>query len=358
MYTGKQHLRAAHFSYIIRSMSRQLKSNLMILLATFIWGTAFLAQKDGGRIGTFTFNGIRFLIGGAFLLPVIYVLDKLRAKAGRRAAAKEAGSGTSAESRGRTGEQGFDEKGSPDSNEPGYVDMGWNRTVLIGGLACGVILFIASSLQQYGVLYTSLGKTGFITALYAVIVPVFSIALGKAVHLRTWVAVAIGMTGLYLMSMYGESLTIAYGDRFVIGCAFGFAVQIMVIDHFSPLVDPVKLACVEFFTLGVISIPFMFIFESPNIQDIVSVLPSLLYASILSSGVAYTLQIAGQRYAEPTQAALMMCLESVFSLLTGMIMLGERMAAHEYIGALLIFIAVVMTQLPDREKKSGTGSVN
>lgn len=303
-------------------MSRQLKSNLLILLAAFIWGTAFLAQKDGGQIGTFTFNGIRFLIGGTFLLPVIYVLDRLR----ERAAAK-------------AGQAAADED----------VDMGWNRTVFIGGMMCGVLLFIASSLQQYGVLYTSIGKTGFITALYTIIVPILSIALGKKVHLRTWIAVAIGMAGLFLLSMYGESLTISYGDRFIIACAFGFAVQIMMIDHFSPMVDPVRLSAVEFLTLGIISIPFMFIFESPNIPDIISVLPSLLYASILSSGVAYTLQVVGQRYAEPTQASLMMCMESVFSLLTGMVVLGERMAVNEYIGAAMIFAAVVMTQLPDKK---------
>lgn len=300
-------------------MSRQLKSNLLILLAAFIWGTAFLAQKDGGQIGTFTFNGIRFLIGGTFLLPVIYVLDRLR----ERSAAKASD-----------------------------VDMGWNRTVFIGGMCCGVILFIASSLQQYGVMYTSIGKTGFITALYTVIVPVLSIALGKAVHLKTWIAVATGMAGLYLISMYGEDLSIAYGDRFIIGCAFGFAIQIMMIDHFSPQVDPVKLSAVEFLTLGIISIPFMFIFESPNIPDIVSVLPSLLYAGILSSGVAYTLQVVGQRYAEPTQAAIIMCMESVFSLLSGMIVLGERMAVNEYIGAALIFTAVVMPQLPEKDTET------
>ena len=316
-------------------MSRQLKSSLLILLATFIWGTAFLAQKDGGRIGTFTFNGIRFLIGGAFLLPVIYVLDKLREEAKTKA------NGFDSES----GERDFDD------HDTGDIDMGWNKTVFRGGIACGVVLFIASSLQQYGVLYTSLGKTGFITALYAVFVPILSIALGKAVHLRTWIAVAIGMLGLYLISMYGETFTIAYGDRFIIGCAVGFAVQILMIDYFSPKVDPVKLAAVEFLTLGLISVPFMFIFENPNLPDIISVLPSLLYASILSSGVAYTLQIVGQRYAEPTQAALVMCMESVFSMLTGMIVLGERMAAHEYIGALLIFIAVVMTQLPEMKQE-------
>lgn len=318
-------------------MNRQLKSNLMILLATFIWGTAFLAQKDGGRIGAFTFNGIRFLIGGAFLLPVIFILDKFREKA-----RTTQGSGS---------ERGFDGGDTGDGADAGDADTGWTRTVFVGGISCGAVLFVASTLQQYGVLFTSIGKTGFITALYAVIVPVFSIVLGKKVHIRTWIAVLIGVTGLYFLSMFGESLTISYGDRFIIGCAFGFAVQIMMIDHYSPIVDPVKLACIEFLTLGIISIPFMFIFESPDPEEIISVLPSLLYASILSSGVAYTLQAVGQKYAEPTQAALMMCLESVFSLFTGMIMLGERMSMHEYVGALLIFIAVVLTQLPDRSDK-------
>lgn len=318
-------------------MSRQQKSNLLILLAAFIWGTAFLAQKDGGRIGTFTFNGIRFLIGGTFLLPVICVLDRLR----RRAASGNRDAG------GFAGEVSSDDADAADQGS----DMGWNRKVFISGALCGAVLFVASSLQQYGVLFTSIGKTGFITALYTVIVPVLSIFLGKKVHLRIWAAVVIGMAGLYLLSMYGESLEIAYGDRFIIGCAFGYAVQIMMIDHFSPQVDPVKLASIEFLTLGLISVPFMFIFESPNLPDIVSVLPSLLYASILSSGVAYTLQIVGQRYAEPTQAAIMMCMESVFSLLTGMVVLGERMAVNEYIGAALIFVAVVIAQLPDRDSR-------
>ena len=335
-------------------MSRQLKSNLLILLAAFIWGTAFLAQKDGGQIGTLTFNGIRFLIGGTFLLPVIFVLDRLRSsktdqdKNGAKSTHSE--QETLGACSAGPGEQGFDGKSVDSGNavDNEGVDMGWNRTVFAGGMACGVILFIASSLQQYGILYTTIGKSGFITALYTVIVPVLSIALGKKVHLKTWIAVVIGMLGLYLISMYGESLSISYGDRFIIACAFGFAVQILMIDHFSPKVDPVKLSAVEFLSLGIISIPFMFIFESPNMPDIISVLPSLLYASILSSGVAYTLQVVGQRYADPTQAAIMMCMESVFSLLTGMIVLGERMTVNESIGAALIFTAVVMSQLPDR----------
>lgn len=305
-------------------MSKQLKSNLLILLAAFIWGTAFLAQKDGGQIGTFTFNGIRFLIGGTFLLPVIYVLDRIRGR-----------------------------KADPENDQP---DMRWNRNVFIGGICCGVVLFAASSLQQYGIMFTTIGKTGFITALYTLIVPVFSVILGKKVPKLTWLAAVIGLAGLYLLSMYGEALQISYGDRFIIGCAVGYAVQIMLIDHFAPMVDPVKLSCVQFLSLGVISLFFMFTFEDPTVDKIISVLPSILYAGVVSSGIAYTLQVVGQRHSEPTQAAIIMCMESVFSLLSGMIVLGERMAVHEYIGAALIFTAVIMAQLPDR-RSGGNAAV-
>ena len=338
-------------------MNKQLKSNLLILLAAFIWGTAFLAQKEGGQIGTFTFNGIRFLIGGAFLLPVIYVFDRIRERKasaasdiqGSAAGGSDSDAVPDLDSEPDNG-KGPDSTGADIESGP---DMSWNRTVFTGGICCGVILFVASSLQQYGVLFTSIGKTGFITALYTLFVPVLSIAFGKKVSKLTWTAVFIGLIGLYLISMFGESFSISYGDRFIIACAFGFAFQIMAIDHFAPKVDPVKLSAVEFLTLGIISLFFMFTFEEPTVDKIVSVLPSLLYASILSSGVAYTLQVVGQQHAEPTQAAIMMCMESVFSLLTGMIVLGERMAVHEYIGAALIFAAVVMSQLPDKDRKGG-----
>lgn len=299
-------------------MSKQLRGNLLILIAAFIWGTAFLAQKDGGLIGTFTFNGTRNLIGGITLLPVIFVLDKLRERSG------------SAES---------------------DADLSWNRTVFVGGVLLGVVLFIASSLQQYGLMFTTIGKTGFITALYSLIVPILSVLLGKKVGKLTWLGVFIGLVGLYFLSMHGESLRLSYGDSMVLGCAFAFSIQIMLIDYFAPKVDGVKLACVEFLTVGVISLFFMFAFEEPSLEALTEVLPSLLYAGIFSSGVAYTLQIVGQRGANPTQASLVMCLESVFALLTGAIVLHERMLPIEYVGALLIFTAVVLAQLPDKSKE-------
>ena len=233
-------------------MSKQLKGNLLILLAAFIWGTAFLAQKDGGQIGTFTFNGTRNLIGGASLLPVIFVLDRLREKA----AAKAAGEAS-------VGSVGLDPTVSAETET---ADLGWNKTVFVGGIMLGVILFIASSLQQYGLLFTTIGKTGFITALYSLIVPIFSVLLGKHVSKLTWLGVFIGLVGLYCMSMHGESLHLSYGDSVVLGCAFAFAIQIMMIDYFAPKVDGVKLACVEFFTVGVISLFFMFMFEDPSLE--------------------------------------------------------------------------------------------
>ena len=158
-------------------MSKQLKGNLLILLAAFIWGTAFLAQKDGGSIGTFTFNGTRNIIGGLSLLPVIFVLDKLRAKAASAKAA-DAPSELAAD--------------SSYAEQIANADLGWNKTVFIGGVLLGMVLFIASSLQQYGLLFTTIGKTGFITALYSLIVPIFSVILGKHVPKLTWVGVAVG----------------------------------------------------------------------------------------------------------------------------------------------------------------------
>ena len=157
------------------------------------------------------------------------------------------------------------------------------------------------------------------------------------------------------MSMHGESLHLSCGDSVVLGCAFAFAIQIMMIDYFAPKVDGVKLACVEFFTVGVISLFFMFMFEDPSLEAMTKIMPSLIYAGVFSSGVAYTLQIVGQRGANPTQASLVMCLESVFALLTGAIVLQERMLPIEYAGAVLIFTAVVLAQFPD--KKTDTGEV-
>lgn len=324
-------------------MSKQLKGNLLILLAAFIWGTAFLAQKNGGQIGTFTFNGTRNLIGGASLLPVIFVLDRLREKAAAKAASDA-----------YAGSEGLDPTVSAETET---ADLGWNKTVFVGGIMLGVILFIASSLQQYGLLFTTIGKTGFITALYSLIVPIFSVLLGKHVSKLTWLGVFIGLVGLYFMSMHGESLHLSYGDSVVLGCAFAFAIQIMMIDYFAPKVDGVKLACVEFFTVGVISLFFMFMFEDPSLEAMTKIMPSLIYAGVFSSGVAYTLQIVGQRGANPTQASLVMCLESVFALLTGAIVLHERMLPIEYAGAVLIFTAVVLAQFPDKatDKKKGSG---
>lgn len=355
-------------------MKRELKGNLLILLAAFIWGTAFLAQKEGASIGTFTFNGIRFIIGGLFLLPVIVVLDRIRERnsvpaAGTNspgtgedsqpATAPAGTTGFNSENGARAGTTGFNSESSVSigggaiegPEEEDTADYSWNKTVLIGGFVLGVILFVASSVQQYGIQFTTLGKAGFITALYSVIVPVISVLLGKKVRPLTWIGVMLGVIGLYLLSMFGEKLHLAYGDAFMIVCAFGFAIQILVIDYYSPKVDGVKLSCIEFLTVGVISLVPMILIEAPDPVMIIKAWQPILYAGVLSSGVAYTLQIVGQKYAEPTQAALIMCLEAVFSLLTGFVVLGERMSLNETLGTVLIFAAVVLAQVP--EKKEG-----
>lgn len=309
-------------------MSKQTKSNILILIATFIWGTGFLAQKEGADIGTFTFNGTRFLMGGLFLLPMIAIMDAGRAKSGKRIADQSPAAG------GRMG-----------------ASLSWDKTVLIGGIICGIFLFIASTLQQHGVGHTTVGKAGFITSLYILMVPFFSVALGKKVHKRAWLAVVLGIAGLYLMSMWGEDLSLSYGDAFILGCAVALSFQIMAVDYFSPKTDSLKLSCIEFLTIGVISLPLMFIFEDPSVDKLISAAWPLLFAGLLSTGVAYTLQVAAQKDANPTTAALLMTTESLFSLLAGMVVLGERMKPNEYLGAALILIAVIMNSLP--EKKAG-----
>ncbi|MDY5423507.1 DMT family transporter [Hornefia butyriciproducens] len=303
-------------------MNKRLKSDILLLLTAFIWGSAFVAQKVGADIGTFTFNGIRTFIGGLALLPVILILDSMQRK-----------------------------KGNGEAPDP--VQKAADRKVLLaGGLSCGIVLFIASTLQQYGIFFTTAGKSGFITSLYAVIVPFLAIAAGKRVKKIIWLCVILGVTGLYLLCMTpGEAFRIQRGDFFVLLCAFAFAVHIMVIDYFSPKTNGVKMSCIQFLTAGAIGIVCMFIFEEPSMTAILHSWFPILYAGVFSCGIAYTLQIVAQADADPSEASLILCLESVFSVITGAIMLHESMAVRGYLGCALIFAAVVMSQLPSREER-------
>ena len=290
------------------------KNAIMLLLTAFIWGTAFVAQSVGmDYLGPFTFNGVRSLIGGVALLPCIWLLRMLNKKEDEQKVQRE------------------------------------KKNLIQGGIACGLLLFAASSLQQIGIQYTSAGKSGFITAFYIVIVPVLGIFLHKKIGWKVWIAVLLALAGLYFLCIT-EKFTIGKGDILIFLCALVFSLHIMVIDYFSPKVDGVKMSCIQFFVCGIVSIPFMFVLETPNVTDIVAGWMPLLYAGVLSCGVAYTLQIIGQKNVNPAIASLILSLESCFSVLAGWAVLGEHLSAIESVGCILMFVAIILAQLPDKKK--------
>ena len=285
------------------------KNGLMLFLTAFIWGTAFVAQSVGmDYLEPFTFNGVRCLIGGVALLPCIWILKRLNGE----------------------------DKGKESRKE-----------LLIGGTACGVLLFAASSLQQMGLQYTTAGKAGFITAFYIVIVPVLGVFLHKKIGWKIWLAVVLALAGLYFLCIT-ESFSIGKGDILVFLCALVFAVHILVVDHYSPKVNGVKMSCIQFFVCGLLSIPFMFTLETPRLASMAVAWMPLLYAGVLSCGVAYTLQILGQKNVNPAVASLILSLESCFSVLAGWIVLGEKLSLRESVGCVLMFAAIILAQLPEK----------
>lgn len=305
----------------IDEMSKKMRSNILLLITAAIWGSAFVAQKSGmDYIGPLTYGGIRTFIGGLALIPVILFLDKGKSKTEVK----------------KTPEEEAAEK----------------KLLIIGGICCGLALFVASTLQQYGVSYTTAGKAGFITTLYVVMVPIFSVVLRKKVRPIIWLCVLMGATGLYLLCMTDASFKLQFGDTLVLLCAVGFSVHILVIDYFAPKVDGVKMSCIQFLVAGAIGIIGMFIFEEPKIDAILDCWLPILYAGVLSSGVGYTLQIVAQKDAEPTVASLLMSLESVFAVIAGAIILHESMSPRELIGCAVIFAAVIIAQLPSKEERN------
>lgn len=303
-------------------MSKKLRGNLLLLLTALIWGISFVAQRAGMEyIGPFTFNGIRSLIGGIVLIPVILLLARM------------------------------DQKGGKDERELSDEEKQAERkTLLLGGLSCGIVLFIASSLQQIGVVYTTAGKAGFITALYIVLVPILGIFIGKKIRPVIWLCVALSVAGLYLLCMKG-GFSLSKGDLLVLLCALAFAVHILVIDYFSPKTNGVKLSCIQFFVCGIISLVPMLVFETPVWSQILDCWLPILYAGVLSCGVAYTLQIVAQKDTDPTVASLLLSLESVFAVISGVILLHEHIAARELMGCVIMFVAIIIAQLPSKEER-------
>ncbi len=285
-----------------------IRQSLLLLLAAAIWGTAFVAQSVGNEyVGSFTFNCVRNLLGSVVLLPVIVFLGK-----GREEVAVKMPEGT-------------------------------RKMLWLGGICCGVILFLASNLQQYAIGFTSVGKAGFVTALYIVMVPVFGIFLKKPAGAKIWFSVFLSVIGLYLLCMK-EKFGMGKGEWLLLLGAVLFAVHILVIDYFVAFNNGVQMACIQFLTCGVLSGIFMFVLETPEWSSIVAAAVPILYAGVMSCGVAYTLQIVGQKGMNPTVCSLLLSMESVFSVLAGFVILGQALSVRELIGCVIMFVAIILAQ--------------
>ena len=296
---------------------KRMYGNILLLLTAIIWGCAFVAQSVGmDHVGPFTYQAVRSLLGGIVLIPVFMVSDRIKKKQGT------------------------------------YKPMTKKdkKMLWIGGICCGAALCLAANLQQIGIMYTTVGKAGFVTAMYILIVPILGLFLRKKVRPLLWICVAVALVGLYLLCM-SETFTIAKGDLYVFACAVVFAVHILIIDHFAPHVDGVKMSCIQFFVTGIISAVPMFIFEEPKLSDISAAWLSIAYAGVLSCGVAYTLQIVAQKHTQPVVASLLLSLESVVAVIAGIILLQEMPTPKEAIGCVLMFAAIILAQLPEKKKE-------
>lgn len=293
-------------------MKQMQKKNISFLsTAALIWGVAFVAQQVGmNYVGPYTFSATRFILGGLVLIPVVMLMNRLESTEQKQ------------------------EKSQ--------------RNTWMGGLLCGLILTVASNLQQIGLQYTTVGKAGFITALYIVIVPILGIFLKRKAGIKLWVSVLIALIGLYLLCMK-DSISLGLGDSLVFVCALMFSLHILTVDHFSPTADCVKMSCIQFFVAGILSSVCMFLFESLPTMDMLSgaAIP-ILYTGILSSGVAYTFQILGQKNMNPTIASLILSFEAVISVIAAWIILQQGMSIREMVGAAMMFIAIILAQLPER----------
>lgn len=294
-------------------MNKQMRGTIALLCGTSIWGLAFIAQSVGmDLIGPFTFQAIRCGLAVAFLFLLTLVFDH---KIGVSKSLSK-----------------------------------WkNKRLWIAGGVCGSALFIAASLQQVGLIYTDPGKAGFLTAMYIVLVPMLGIFVHRKPGLNAVFSVALALVGLYLLSFMGVA-EINIGDLLLIGCALAFAVQILLIDNFAQDLDGLRLNCVQALVVALLSLPWMLLKEEPNLGNILACWLPLGFAGILSMGVAYSLQIVGQRNLEPTTASLIMSLESVFAALGGWLILHNTMTGRELLGCGLVFAGVIVSQLPMKKK--------
>ena len=306
-----------------------LKNSLLLLLTATIWGIAFVAQSEGGEaVGPLTFNATRNIIGSLVLIPVILLLNKTN---------PQSNSADFAES---------DRQPMASSCSNPFSR---NKTLIAGGIICGICLCLASNFQQFGIQYTSVGKAGFLTACYIIIVPILGLFMKKKCSPFIWVAVVMALIGLYLLCIT-DGFSVGKGDLLVMVCSLLFSLHILVIDYFSPKVDGVKMSCIQFFVCGFLcAIPAVFT-ESIVLADIFAAWAPILYAGVMSCGVAYTLQIIGQKDMNPTVASLILSLESCISVLAGWILLNQKLSARELSGCVLMFAAIILAQLPSGKK--------
>lgn len=302
-------------------MSKNIKGNMFLLTAAFFWGSTFAAQEVAAKyyhLGAFSYQSTRMFVGSLVLVPMILLMTHQAKKKGTYQ--------------------------KPTKQE--------NKTLIIAGVICGTILCVAACLQQFAIEdpNTNSGKIAFITAMYILIVPIIYFFFGNKIKLRVIVAALMGAVGLYLLSVKADSFSISHGDFLAMLCAIGFSAHILVIDYFGPKVDGVKLSSIQFLVCGIEALIPTVLIEKPALGDIISCWWPILYAGVFSCGIAYTFQILGQKNTNPTVASIIMSLESVFGVLTGLVVLGYDLSAREIIGCVVIFTAIIISQLPGLNK--------
>ena len=295
----------------------KLRNSLLLLITATIWGTAFVAQSVGmDYVGPMTYVCARSIIGMIVLLPVIAVLNRV---------------------------------GPPRAAETPEERRKGRKTLVIGGVCCGTVLCIASCTQQLTLLHTTVGKAGFMTACYILVVPLIGLLFGRRCGLKHWCSVAIALAGLYFLCMTGGGFSLDLGTLLGLCCAFLFSCHILVIDYFSTRVDGVKMSCIQFLVCGLLSGIAMLFAEQPQLSAVLLAWKPIAYAGIMSCGVGYTLQIVGQKGMDPTIASLILSLESCISVLAGWLLLGQTLSIREGLGCVAMFAAIILAQLPAKE---------
>ncbi len=297
-------------------VKKNIKGELMLIITAVIWGTSFVSQKLGmNYVEPFTFGASRFLLGALVLIPVILIFDR-----------------------------------SNNKNNGKAINDSYSRKDLItGGILCGSALFLGASFQQIGIVYTTAGKAGFITALYIVLVPLFGLFMKKKISRLVWFGVALATGGLYLLCIK-EGFTIQVGDAIVMAGTIFWALQILIVDAYNDKTQGLKLSCAQFITAGILSAVAALIFENPSLTTIIECAGPILYTAIMVVGVAYTLQIIGQKTTDPNIAAIILSMESLLAVISGAVFLKETMTIKEIAGCVLMFAAVIMTQVKSGEK--------